>query len=85
MSKILKIISVGQAGADRAALGWPLANGLPPGRCPPSGRSKDGAIPARYAFQEYRLPVFLPVIFSRLSARRTLVMVQARLGKSLVR
>ncbi len=50
---IEKIISGAQTGADRAALDWAIANGLPHGGwCPKGRRAEDGVIPARYALQE---------------------------------
>lgn len=47
--KGLIIISGGQTGADRAALDWAIANGIPHGGCCPSDRmAEDGIINARY-------------------------------------
>lgn len=48
-----KIVSGGQTGADRAALDWAIAQGLPHGGwCPTGRRAEDGVIPSRYALQE---------------------------------
>ena len=50
---LLKIVSGGQTGADRAALDWALANGLPCGGWCPLGRlAEDGVIDARYPLRE---------------------------------
>ena len=50
---LLKIVSGGQTGADRAALDWALANGLPCGGWCPLGRlAEDGLIDARYPLRE---------------------------------
>jgi hypothetical protein len=49
----LVIVSGGQTGADRAALDWAIARGLPHGGwCPRGRRAEDGTIPARYALRE---------------------------------
>jgi Circularly permutated YpsA SLOG family len=46
---IEKIVSGGQTGADRAALDFALANGIPIGGWVPRGRrAEDGRIPDRY-------------------------------------
>lgn len=48
-----KIISGGQTGADRAALDWAIARGLPHGGWCPAGRlAEDGPIPERYRLRE---------------------------------
>jgi hypothetical protein len=53
MLLIDKIVSGGQAGADRAALDWAIENGIPHGGWCPKGRlAKDGPIPARYNLTE---------------------------------
>ena len=53
MHPILKIISGGQTGVDRAALDAALACGLPVGGwCPSGRRAEDGVIPARYPLVE---------------------------------
>ena len=47
--KGFRIISGGQTGADRAALDWAIARGIPyAGWCPRGRRAEDGRIPARY-------------------------------------
>lgn len=52
-SGLLKIVSGGQTGADRAALDWALANGLACGGWCPLGRlAEDGVIDARYPLRE---------------------------------
>lgn len=53
MSPPERIVSGGQTGADRAALDWALARGLPCGGwCPRGRRAEDGAIDARYPLTE---------------------------------
>lgn len=53
MIEIAKIISGGQTGADRAALDWAIANGIPHGGWCPKGRlSEDGRVPDAYQLQE---------------------------------
>ncbi len=53
MSAALKVISGGQTGADRAALDWAIANGVPHGGwCPKGRKAEDGPIAAKYARQE---------------------------------
>jgi hypothetical protein len=48
-----KIISGGQTGADRAALDWALAHGVPHGGWCPKGRlAEDGAIDEKYDLRE---------------------------------
>ena len=50
---LLKIVSGGQTGVDRAALDVALELGLPCGGwCPKGRRAEDGAIPERYPLQE---------------------------------
>ena len=52
-SSIVKIISGGQTGVDRAALNWALQNNIPHGGwCPQGRRSEDGVISDRYLLQE---------------------------------
>ena len=47
------IVSGGQTGADRAALDWAMARGIPHGGwCPRGRRAEDGRIPDRYALRE---------------------------------
>lgn len=49
MSKVVKIISGGQTGADRAALDFALLQGITHGGWCPRGRvAEDGALPDRY-------------------------------------
>ncbi len=51
--RIQKIISGGQTGADRAALDFAIAHGIPHGGwCPRGRRAEDGVIPARYQLSE---------------------------------
>ena len=53
MSTIPKIVSGGQTGADRAALDWALAQGLPCGGwCPKGRKAEDGRIDLRYPLKE---------------------------------
>ena len=52
-SGLLKIVSGGQTGADRAALDWALANCVACGGWCPLGRwAEDGVIDARYPLRE---------------------------------
>jgi hypothetical protein len=54
-----KIISGGQTGADRAALDWAIARGLPHGGWCPRGRlAEDGVIPGCYELAETPSPNF---------------------------
>lgn len=47
------VVSGGQTGADRAALDWALAHGVPyRGWCPRGRRTEDGVLPERYVLQE---------------------------------
>jgi hypothetical protein len=56
LQNILKIVSGGQTGADRAALDWALSHKLPCGGwCPKGRKAEDGAIDAKYLRQ---LPIF---------------------------
>ena len=48
-----RLISGGQTGADRQALDWAIANGIPHGGwCPKGRKAEDGRIPDRYQLQE---------------------------------
>jgi len=48
-----RIVSGGQTGADRAALDWAIAHGIPHGGwCPRGRRAEDGRIDGRYALIE---------------------------------
>ena len=50
---ITKLVSGGQTGADRAALEFALARGLPHGGwCPRGRRAEDGPLAARYRLRE---------------------------------
>lgn len=50
---VTKIISGGQAGADRAALDWAILNGIPhSGWCPRGRKAEDGEIPSTYLLEE---------------------------------
>lgn len=50
---VTRIVSGGQAGADRAALDWAIAHGIPHGGwCPPGRMAEDGVIDARYKLSE---------------------------------
>ena len=56
----IKIISGGQTGADRAALDWALAHGIPHGGwCPRGRKAEDGFIPRRYRLTETRSAAYL--------------------------
>ncbi len=49
----LKIVSGGQTGADRAALDFAIAHGIPQGGwCPKGRKAEDGPIPDRYQLKE---------------------------------
>ena len=51
--ELRKIVSGGQTGADRAALDWALASGVPCGGWCPLGRwAEDGPIDVRYPLRE---------------------------------
>ncbi len=51
----LTIVSGGQTGADRAALDWAIAQGLPHGgHCPAGRKAEDGPLPKRYQLNETR-------------------------------
>jgi len=53
VNAIPRIISGGQTGADRAALDWAIAAGVPHGGwCPRGRRAEDGVIPRRYRQRE---------------------------------
>jgi hypothetical protein len=50
---VLKIISGGQTGADRAALDFAIARGIPHGgSCPKGRRAEDGVIDTKYQLTE---------------------------------
>ena len=50
---LVRIVSGGQTGADRAALDWAIAHDLPHGGwCPRGRRAEDGTIPGRYRLSE---------------------------------
>jgi hypothetical protein len=53
MNSIPKIVSGGQTGADRAALDWALAHGVPCGGwCPKGRKAEDGPIDLKYSLKE---------------------------------
>jgi hypothetical protein len=53
MNSLLKIISGGQTGVDRAALEWALANGVPHGGwCPKGRKAEDGIISIQFQLKE---------------------------------
>ena len=52
-----RIVSGGQAGADRAALDWAIRNGVPHGGwCPRGWTAEDGVLPAKYELREAESP-----------------------------
>ena len=52
-TELLKIISGGQTGADRAGLDWAIADGIPhSGWCPKGRKAEDGMLPAKYQLTE---------------------------------
>ncbi|MRR53463.1 MAG: hypothetical protein EG822_02990 [Deltaproteobacteria bacterium] len=56
---LMKIVSGGQTGVDRAALDAGLASGVPVGGCCPAGRrAEDGMIPSCYPLLELDSPVY---------------------------
>ena len=53
MSKLRKIVSGGQTGADRAALDFALERGVPHGGwCPKGRKAEDGCLASHYRLQE---------------------------------
>jgi Circularly permutated YpsA SLOG family len=51
--KIKRLISGGQTGADRAALDWAIAQGIPHGGwCPQGRQAEDGILALHYELQE---------------------------------
>jgi Circularly permutated YpsA SLOG family len=51
--KLIKIVSGGQTGADRAALDWALKHNLPCGGwCPKGRKAEDGPIDSKYPLKE---------------------------------
>jgi hypothetical protein len=53
VNPVMKIVSGGQTGVDRAALDAALACGMPIGGwCPAGRRAEDGAVPTRYPLRE---------------------------------
>lgn len=53
IARVVRIVSGGQAGVDRAALDWAIQHGLPHGGWCPKGRTaEDGVIASHYALQE---------------------------------
>jgi len=60
VTKPIRIVSGGQTGADRAALDFALAHGLPHGGwCPKGRRAEDGVIPPRYRLIETPVSEYL--------------------------
>jgi hypothetical protein len=60
MSEIIKIISGGQTGADRAALDWSLSRRVPCGGwCPKGRKAEDGVIDSKYPLKESPSPSYL--------------------------
>lgn len=56
-----KIVSGGQTGADRAALDFAIAAGIPHGGfCPKGRKAEDGRIPDRYQMTETESPNYPP-------------------------
>jgi hypothetical protein len=52
-TRIERIVSGGQTGADRAALDWAIFRDVPHGGwCPKGRKAEDGTIPARYELRE---------------------------------
>jgi len=50
---LIRIVSGGQTGADRAALNWAITHGISHGGwCPKGRRAEDGTIPRRYQLVE---------------------------------
>lgn len=53
LASLERIVSGGQTGADRAALDWAIARGIPHGGwCPRGRRAEDGPIDRRYQLEE---------------------------------
>ena len=60
MTSLLKIVSGGQTGADRAGLDWAISMGIPHGGwCPRGRKAEDGVIPARYQLTETKSADYL--------------------------
>jgi hypothetical protein len=65
-----QIVSGGQTGADRAALDWAIANGLPHGGWCPKGRlAEDGCISMKYQLMKPRGCTSSRVLVLRLNTR----------------
>ncbi len=77
---MIRIVSGGQTGVDRAALDVALALGLPCGGwCPRDRRAEDGAIPARYPLQETPSPEYAQrTAWNVRDADATLVLTRGR-------
>ncbi len=77
---ILKIVSGGQTGVDRAALDWALGLGLASGGwCPRGRRAEDGPIPDGYPLKETREADY--AVRTRLNVRdsdATLILTRGR-------
>ncbi len=55
-----RIVSGGQTGADRAALDWAIASGIPhSGWCPKGRKAQDGPIDRHYQLTETTSPEYL--------------------------
>ena len=53
LTGLVRIVSGGQTGADRAALDWAIAHDVPHGGwCPRGRKAEDGTIPGRYRLRE---------------------------------
>ena len=58
-ARLMRVVSGGQTGVDRAALDVAIAHAVPHGGwCPRGRRAEDGRIPDRYALREHDAPAY---------------------------
>ena len=59
LGPVIKLVSGGQTGADRAALDWAISQGITHGGwCPKGRRAEGGRIPDRYRLRETASPAY---------------------------
>jgi putative molybdenum carrier protein len=80
---MLKIVSGGQTGVDRAALDVALTHGIAHGGwCPRGRRAEDGRIPDRYLLREHAAPEYAARTEQNVvDSDATLVLAQGTLGE----